>query len=226
MGHWINLKAADGHEFQAWEAKPIGQKPLGAIIVLQEIFGVNHHIKWVTDDYAVDGYVAIAPALFDRTKKGVELGYGENDWPIAIQMKQSIAWDAALKDIDAAIEYGRQFGRVGVVGYCWGGSLAWLAATRLKVDAVSSYYGGQVPDFKDEMPRTSIICHFGEKDSHIPMSAVEAIGKKHPDLSLFTYPAGHGFNCSERADYDRASAKLARERTRSFFFSKLVEHQK
>jgi carboxymethylenebutenolidase len=226
MGHWINLKAEDGHELQAWEAKPIGQKPLGAIIVLQEIFGVNHHIKWVTDDYAVDGYVAIAPALFDRTKKGVELGYGENDWPIALQMKSSVPWDAAVKDIAAAVAYGRQFGRVGVVGYCWGGSLAWLAATRLQVDAVSAYYGGQMAQFKDEMPHCAVIAHFGEKDSHIPMSDVHAIEAKHPDMSVFTYPAGHGFNCEERADFDRVSAKLARERTRSFFFAKLVEHAK
>ncbi len=216
MGSTITTTAADGHTLDAYRADPEG-KPKGAIVVIQEIFGVNAHMRAVTDGFAAAGYLAIAPAMFDRAERGVEVGYDEADMARGRGVRAKIAWDDAVKDMEAAAAAVGDAGKVGVVGYCWGGSLAWLAATRMRVDGAVCYYGGQIPDFKDETPRCPTMLHFGEVDAGIPLDKVEAVRQAHPNLPLHLYPAGHGFNCDHRGSYDADSAKLALERTLAFF---------
>ncbi|HEM45677.1 MAG TPA: dienelactone hydrolase family protein [Alphaproteobacteria bacterium] len=213
MGETIRLTASDGHELAAYRADPSGA-PRGAIVVIQEIFGVNEHIRAVADGFAADGYTAVAPALFDRVERGVELGYDEEGRNRGRSIRANIAWDDAVRDIAAAVA-AAPGPKVGVVGYCWGGSLAWLAATRLDgLAAAVCYYGGQIADFKDESPRCPVLLHFGSADQSIPMSDVEAIRTAHPDLPIHVYEgAGHGFNCDMRGSYDRDAATLARQRT-------------
>ena len=194
MGDWVELTAKDGHKFKAYEAQPSGHSK-GAVVVLQEIFGVNGHIRRVADDYAGRGYHAVAPALFDRVARDVELGYDPDSIAKGRDLRQRIALETVLDDIQAAIDHAGESGKVAVVGYCWGGSLAFLAATRLDGLACAvGYYGAMIAQHKDERTRVPTILHFGERDSSIPMSDVEAVRGAHPDMSIFTYPAGHGFN--------------------------------
>lgn len=216
----IDLTAADGHKFAAYRADPPkGVKPRGAIVVIQEIFGVNSHMRRTTDGFAADGYVAISPALFDRVQRGVELGYGPDDVAQGRDLRTKITWPQVLADMDATVKEARKAGggKVGVVGYCWGGSLAWRAATQLSIDASSGYYGGMVAEFAAEKPKCPVILHFGEKDAGIPLTHVDEVKKHHPDLPCYIYPADHGFNCDDRKQYDAAAAKLARQRTLEFF---------
>lgn len=214
----ITLTAADGHKLAAYRADPKG-KPRGAIVVIQEIFGVNSHMRRTTDGFAADGYVAICPALFDRVERGVELGYGPEDVARGRDIRLKIGWPQVLADMDAAIKEAAKSGKVGVVGYCWGGSVAWRAATHFPIAASSGYYGGMVAEFAAEKPKCPTILHFGEKDQGIPLSHVDTVKKHHPDLPCYIYPADHGFNCDDRKQYDPASAKLARERTLELFRS-------
>ena len=216
MGETIQLKASDGHELSAYVAEPDGE-PRGSIIVIQEIFGVNSHIRAVTDGFAADGYKAVAPALFDRIERGVELGYDPDSVTRGRELKGRMDWDGPLLDIRAAA--GALSGlKAGVVGYCWGGSLAWLAATRLEgIAAAACYYGGQIKDFRDETARCPVLMHFGGEDGSIPMDAVEAIRAAQPDIPLHVYEgAGHGFNCDHRASYDAGASATARQRTMEF----------
>jgi carboxymethylenebutenolidase len=217
MGEHIKLKASDGFELGAWRADPAG-KARGGIVVIQEIMGVNHHIRAVADLYASQGYVAIAPALFDRAEPGFEVGY---DGP-SIQRGMAIAgkldWGAIMLDVTAAIERVKSAGKVGIVGYCMGGTVAYLSACRLPgLAAASSYYGGRVLAAKDESPKIPTILHFGAKDAHIPLSGVKEFEAAHSDLPVYVYDADHGFNCDERGSYDAPSAALARQRTLDFF---------
>jgi carboxymethylenebutenolidase len=222
MGSTIELTAADGFTFDAYRASPSGT-PKAGLVVIQEIFGVNHHIRAVADLYAAHGYLAIAPALFDRAEKGVELGYDESAFPKAMALRGQISLDHSLADVAAAVEAASEGGAVGVVGYCWGGFLAYMAACRIPgVKAAVGYYGGGIANHLDEIPKVPLILHFGEKDQHIPLSDVEKIRAKHPEMAIFTYAADHGFNCDERASYDQPSAELALERTLKFFDGKLV----
>jgi carboxymethylenebutenolidase len=215
MGETIRLRASDGFELSAYRAAPSGT-PRGGLVVIQEIFGVNGHIRRVADGYAADGFVAIAPALFDRIEPGLELGYGQDDIERGRGLKARAPTDAALRDISAARDAAAA-GKVGVVGYCWGGYLSWLSATRLDGFAAAvSYYGGGIGSVAEEMPRCPVLLHFGEKDHAIPLSEVETVRKAHPDLEIHVYPAGHGFNCDERGSYDADSARLARERSLAF----------
>lgn len=221
MGQHIKLKASDGVEIGAWRAEPAGA-PRGAIVVLQEIMGVNHHIRAVADLYAAQGYLAIAPALFDRIEPDVEVGY---DGP-SIQRGTAIVGktdrDKTLLDIAAAIELAKTAGKVGVVGYCWGGTMAYLAASRLSdIAAASCYYGGGVLAAKDDSPRVPTIMHFGARDAHIPLAGVKEFEAAHPGLPVYIYEADHGFNCDERGSYDAPSAALARARTFDFFKQKI-----
>jgi carboxymethylenebutenolidase len=215
MSH-LQLRAADGNEFSAYLAKPQGE-PRGAVVVVQEIFGVNSHIRRVAEQYAAEGYLAIAPAMFDRQVKGVEMGYD----PASIQ--QGIAYmvkaDTAgvIADVNAAIDAVRHAGRVGIVGYCWGGRVAYLAACHTDIAAGVAYYGGGLPQLLGETPRSPMMFHFGERDSHIPLTDVDAVRQAYPQGTYHLYPAGHGFNCTERADFDAASAHLAFSRTVEFF---------
>jgi carboxymethylenebutenolidase len=221
MGKTIELTAKDGQRLAAYVAEPQG-KPKAAVVVLQEIFGVNGHIRKVTDGYAAQGYYAVAPALFDRVRPGIELGYGPDDIAKGRDVRQQVPLDKTLLDVQAAIDAAGKHGKVAVVGYCWGGSLAYLAATRLNgVTCASGYYGGMIAEHKDEMVKAPTILHFGETDQSIPMSDVEKVIKAHPDMSIFLYKAGHGFNCDERGSFDAGSAKLALERTLKFFKEKL-----
>ncbi|MEQ9348936.1 MAG: dienelactone hydrolase family protein, partial [Alphaproteobacteria bacterium] len=210
--------AADGHTFAAWRAKPTGA-PKGAIVVVQEVFGVNSHIREVADGFAADGYLAIAPALFDRAERGVELGYDGADMDKARSLMRAVPTDQALADTQAAVNEAAAGGKVGVVGYCWGGTLAWLAATRLSgVAAAVGYYGGGVADARDEQPGCPVMLHFGALDSGIPLEGVRQVAAAHPHVPVHIYDkAGHGFGCDHRASYHAESAALARQRTVAFF---------
>lgn len=217
MGQTITLAAKDGHKLQAYRADPAG-KPRGAIVVVQEIFGVNHHMRRVTDDFAAQGYLAVSPALFDRVEKGIDLGYDPKSIEAGREIRAKVPLDGTLADLQAAIDYAKPFGKVGVVGYCWGGGLAFLSATRLDgVAAAVGYYGGLVAAHAQEKPRVPVMLHFGETDQSIPMSDVEKVKKARPDVTIYVYKAGHGFSCDERGSYHEPSARLARQRTLGFF---------
>lgn len=217
MGETIKLTSEDGHMFDAYRVLPPGP-PRGALVVVQEIFGVNGHIKRVTDGWAADGYVALAPALFDRVERGFAIGYTAADIERGRAVRGKIAVDDMVRDVRAAVKALAAEGRkVGVVGYCMGGTMAWLAATRIDgVACAVGYYGGGIPDAKHEKPRCPTLLHFGEEDQSIPMDAVRAVMAAHPEVPVHIYPAGHGFNCDERASYHEPSARLARERTLAF----------
>ena len=217
MGQTVTLTAKDGHKFQVYRADPAG-KPRGALVVIQEIFGVNTHIRHVTDGFAAKGYVAVAPALFDRLENGIELGYDPKSIEMGRDLRTKVPLDGTLADVQASIDYAKQFGKVGVVGYCWGGSLAFLAATRLDgVAGAVGYYGGMIAAAAAERPKVPVILHFGDHDKSIPMSDIEKIQKARPDVPVHIYDAGHGFNCDERADYHAGHAKTALDRTLKFF---------
>jgi carboxymethylenebutenolidase len=212
--------ARDGHEFNAWLTAPQGPAR-GAVVIAQEIFGVNRHIRRVTDEYAANGYVAIAPCLYDRVRRGIELGYSENEVQEGRGYRLQIPKDKTLLDLTASINVVKHAGRVAAIGYCWGGTLAYLAACELPVSCAVCYYGGQIKDHLDKSPRRPVMYHFGEKDPHIPMSDVERIRAADPSGIFHLYPADHGFNCEDRGSFDAASARLALERTLAFLAGKL-----
>lgn len=222
MGDIITLTAQDGHRLGAYRADPKGAAK-GGLVVLQEIFGVNHHIRSVCDRLAAEGYLAIAPALFDRTQRDFQSGYSPEEVAVARGFIASPDMDAMLRDTKAAIDTAAEAGPVGIVGFCLGGSLAFLAATRLDgIKAAVGYYGGRIAKAADEVPRVPVQLHFGEKDSGIPLSDVAIVQDKRKDCETFIYEgAQHGFNCDERASFDAASAKLAWTRTLGFFASHL-----
>ena len=224
MGTMITLTAADGHKFSAYKAEPAG-KPRGAIVVIQEIFGLNGHVKKVADGYAADGFLAIAPALFDRIRPGIELGYSMADIQEGFGYKTATKTEDALKDIQAAVNEAGKAGKVGAVGYCWGGYLAWMASSQCTgLSASVPYYGGGIPDVASEQPKTPVMLHFGEKDSYIPLEGVEKVKAAHPKQEVHVYPgADHGFNCDERGSYNADAAKQARKRTLDFFKMHIAE---
>jgi carboxymethylenebutenolidase len=217
VGETIRLRASDGFELSAYVARPAGT-PKGGLVVIQEIFGVNGHIRRVADGYAADGFLAIAPALFDRIEPGLELGYTPPDIERGRDLKGRSATENALSDIEAAIAHVASAGNVGVVGYCWGGFLAWVSATRLTgVSAAVSYYGGGIGAVAEEKPNCPVLMHFGEKDHAIPLTDVDKIRAAQPSgVEIHVYPSGHGFNCDERGSYDPESARIARERSLAF----------
>lgn len=216
MGEMIKLTAADGFGLGAYRATPEGT-PRGGLVVLQEIFGVNAHIRSMADRYAALGYLAIAPALFDRVQPNVELGYEPDGIQQGIALNKQTQHEDTLKDVAAAIAAASAAGRVGVVGYCWGGTLAYAAACELSgLSAAVGYYGGGIAGMLDRKPKVPVMLHFGQQDGHIPMSDVEKIRAALPGVPVYDYPAGHGFNCDARASYDKASADLALQRTLPF----------
>jgi carboxymethylenebutenolidase len=216
MGQMIELVAADGFRLAGYHADPAGT-PRGGLVVVQEIFGVNGHIRSVCDGYAADGYRAIAPALFDRYQRGVDIGYTPEEIARGRELKALATADAALRDVAAARDALAGTGRIGVVGYCWGGYIAWLAAARLTGFAGAvPYYGGGMLDAVDERPRCPVLAHFGERDTMIPVAGVRKFAAAHPEAQVFVYPADHGFNCDQRGSYDAAAARLARERSLAF----------
>lgn len=218
MGEAVTIEASDGHRLAAYQAVPEGPAR-GGVVVIQEIFGVNHHIRALVDEYASAGYAAIAPSLFDRVRTGVELGYTPEGTQEGRALRTQIGWDAPLLDLEAAARaLTARTGRApAVIGFCWGGSLAWLTACRgAGVACAVAYYGAQIIQFSSERPRVPALLHFGERDALISREDVAEIRRAHPEAEVFVYPAGHGFNCTERADHDPGSAALALTRTRAF----------
>jgi len=222
MGQTTDLKAADGQAIPAYVATPKGQ-PRGGIVVIQEIFGVNEHIRSVADGYAADGYLAVAPAIFHRVKPGVELGYTADDMGAGMALKtatEALPAPGVMQDIEAAIQHAAQAGKVGMVGYCYGGLLTWRSACELDgLSAAVAYYGGgtTTPDEIKRKPKCPVLAHYGDRDKHISVESVEAFRKAHPEVEVHLYPADHGFNCDHRGSWDAEAARLARERSLAFF---------
>jgi carboxymethylenebutenolidase len=214
LGKLLNLTASDNHRLGAYRADPAG-KPAGGIVVIQEIFGVNHHIRSVCDRFAAEGYAAVAPALFDRQVKDFQSGYSPEEIEKARKFVANPDWDAMLRDTAASIAELKGVGPVSIIGFCMGGTIAFLAACRLDgLTASVCYYGGRIAAFADEKPRCPTQMHFGEKDQSIPLSDVETIKQKRPDCDIHVYKdAGHGFHCDERGSYHEPSSKVAWERT-------------
>ena len=216
MGHWIELTAADGATISAWRAEPKGA-PRGGLVVVQEIFGVNSHIRSVCDGYAADGYLAVAAEMFERIHPRVDLGYTPGDIERGRDLKAKASLDQALADVEAARASAASAGKVGIVGYCWGGYIAWMSAARLPGFACAApYYGGGMLEAAGEHPRCPVLAHFGEMDMHIPVEGVRKFAAAHPESQVLVYPANHGFNCDQRGSFDAPSARLARERTVEF----------
>ena len=224
MGERVKLRASDGFELEAYVARPAGE-PIAGLVVVQEAFGVNSHIRSVTDGWAKDGFLAVAPALFDRVERGVELSYTGDDLQKGMALIRQGNADDRVRDVAAALDYARRETgkKAGVIGYCLGGSMAWLAATRLDPDAAVGYYGGQIPAYAAEKPKAPLMLHFGLKDDHIPKDVIdEKVHAAHPEVPIFWYEAGHGFNCNDRASYNAEAAKLARERSLEFLRKQLA----
>jgi carboxymethylenebutenolidase len=227
MGQFIDLTAKDGFSFPAYVAEPAG-KPRGAVVVVQEIFGVNSHIRSVADGYAAEGYLAVAPATFQRVKPGVELGYTEDDMKAGFALKtavEALPAPGVLQDLQAAVDYAARAGKVGIVGYCWGGLLTWRAAGRVAgLSAAAPYYGGGMttPEETAIQPKVPVLAHFGNHDHWIPLDSVETFRKAHPEVEVHVYECGHGFNCDQRGSYNADAAKLARQRTLAFFAKHLA----
>jgi carboxymethylenebutenolidase len=215
MGDFVQVSTSGMHCIAAYLAQPQG-RPRGGIVVVQEIFGVNAHIRRVVDRFAAEGYVAIAPAVFDHLESGVELDYDDAGIAKGRALIAELGVDRAVEDVASAAHTVASAGRFGVVGYCWGGSIALLSAIRLGLPAVS-YYGARNVNYLDQAVATPLQFHFGEHDASIPAAAIERHRVALPGAEIFTYAAGHGFNCDMRADYDATSAALAWQRTLAFF---------
>ncbi len=217
MGHWIELKPEGADPIRAWRADPAG-KPRGGIVVIQEIFGVNSHIRAVTDRFAAEGYLAVAPAVFEHVEKDFDVGYDPDSRARGMAVVSKVDFEQTLRDVAAAITVAKEGGKVGIVGYCYGGSIAWAAAARLNgLSAAVGYYGGQIIAMKALKPAVPTLLHFGDKDQHIPVAGVREVAAAHPEVEVHIYPADHGFNCDQRASYDAPSTALAWTRTLDFF---------
>ena len=228
MSEWVNLKASDGHELSAYVAKPEGEA-IGALVVIQEIFGVNQSIRDVADSYATDGFIAIAPALFDRFEKGLELTYEGDDLKKAFDLYGKLNPDTQLLDIAAAYDYLRSAGKgIGVVGFCYGGLLSWLTATRgedlkMQPSCVVGYYAGGIGKVATEEPSCPVLLHFGADDDHIGNDQIDAVRSAHPEVEIFLYKgAGHAFANEARASFVPAAADLARQRSLDFLKSNIA----
>ncbi len=218
MSEFVTLKTEDGFEIGAYVARPEGE-PIAGLVVVQEIFGVNAHIRSVADGYAKDGFLAVAPAMFDRFEKGVELGYDEAGWNAAKAFIPMLNPAVSLNDVAAAVEYAKDESgkKVGIVGYCFGGTMAWLASARLKIDGAVGYYGGSIPSLISEEPNAPVMLHFGLQDTHIPVSSVDRVAAAHPEVKIYWYEAGHAFNRdADPKAYVAEAAELARERSLAF----------
>ena len=213
---WIELKPEGAGPISAWRADPSGP-PQGGVVVIQEIFGVNAHIRAVADRFAAEGFLAVAPAIFDHAEKGFDVGYDPESRTRGMAIAGKLDFDQILRDVAAAIDVAKEGGKVGIVGYCLGGSVAWAAGAELPgLSAAVGYYGGRILADKAARPKIPTMLHFGEKDQHIPVAGVRELAAMHPDLPVYLYPADHGFNCDHRESYDPASAALAGERTLDF----------
>lgn len=217
MGRWIELHPEGAGTIAAWRADPAG-KPHGGIVVIQEIFGVNAHIRAVTDRFAAEGFLAVAPAIFDHVERGFDVGYDPDSRARGMAVVGKVDFEQVLRDTAAAIDVAKEGGKVGIVGYCFGGTVAWAAAARLPgLSAAVGYYGGRILSMRDLKPKAPVMLHFGERDQHIPIAEVKAFAAARPDIPVHVYPADHGFNCDHRPSYDGPSATLAWTRTLDFF---------
>ena len=222
MGQFIDLTAKDGFTFPAYVAEPAGA-PKGGVVVVPEIFGVNSHIRSMADGYAAAGYLAVAPATFQRVQPGVELGYGDDDMKVGSDLKakvEALPAPGVMQDLQAAVEHAARAGKVGIVGYCWGGLLTWRAAASVSgLAAAVPYYGGGMTTREEStrQPRVPVMAHFGTHDHYIPLDSIEAFQQAHPEVEVHVYDAGHGFNCDQRGSYKAGPAATARERTLDFF---------
>jgi carboxymethylenebutenolidase len=220
MGQMIALTAADGQGLNAYLAEPQGT-PRGGLVLIQEIFGVNSHIRSVADGWAAAGYLVVAPALFDRQEPGIELGYTEADMGRGFGLMQGAGLEQPLLDIAAAqaavkARLGAE-ARVGVLGFCWGGLLSWLSAAKVPGFAAAvPYYGGGIPNHADLQALCPVLAHFGERDHWISADSVKAFAAAQPQVQVHVYAADHGFNCDQRGSFDAAAAQLARERSTAF----------
>ncbi|MDP2679128.1 MAG: dienelactone hydrolase family protein [Rhodoferax sp.] len=221
MSHFVNLTSSDGFVFPAYVAKPTGPVR-GGLVLMQEIFGLNAHIRATAEAYAAQGYLTVAPATFHRVQADVDMGYTPDDIAAGVKLKaavEDLPAPGVMPDMAAAMAYAAQAGRVGIMGYCWGGLLAWRAASQLPgLSAAVAYYGGGMttPAEVARQARCPVLCHFGEFDHAIPVETARAFALAHPELTVHIYPAQHGFNCDHRAAYDPAAAALAKERTLAF----------
>jgi len=222
LGQKLKLTTSDNHTLGAYRADPSG-KPKGGLVVIQEIFGVNHHIRAMCDRFAAIGYTAIAPQVFDRFVRDFESGYSPDEIAHARSYLGNLNFDLMMKDIEASVANLKGVGPIGIVGYCMGGTADFLAACRVNgLSAAVAYYGGMIGKFADEKPKCPLQMHFGEKDEGIPMSTVEEIKKKQPQAETYTYPdAPHGFDCDERASFRKEASDLAWQRTTEFLAKNL-----
>lgn len=220
MGEALRISSNGMQCIGAWRALPVG-KPRGAVVVIQEIFGVNAHIRDVVDGFASEGYAAIAPAFFDHVESDLELDYDAAGIARGRELIAGLAIDQVIADVGSAAESIRSAGRVGVVGFCWGGTIAMLAASRLGLPAVS-YYGTRNVAWLHEVFSAPLQFHFGANDASIPAAAIERHRELLPSADIHVYPAGHGFNCDRRADFEPACAALARSRTLAFLARNLA----
>ena len=218
MGQNISLMSLDGFEFEAYRCEAEGDVR-GGVIVVQEIFGVNEHIRDITERFAALGYTAIAPALYDRWNKGFMGGYNADDIAVGreLKTKANADLDTVMMDVKVTRDHLATFGKTGIVGFCWGGFVAWIAACRIEIHASAAYYGGGIIDFNDEEPKCPTIAHFGLQDKSIPMHEVEAIKTAHPQADIFVYEADHGFHCDQRDQFNPRAANIAGMRTVRLF---------
>ena len=218
MGKFTELAAADGHKFAAFVSQPAG-KPRGGVVVIPEIFGVNSHIQQTTDGFAADGYLAVSPAMFDRAQRNYDTGYSAPEIEAGRAIMQKLDWKHAMLDVEAAIGEARKGGKVGIVGYCYGGTVTWLAAARASgLACAAPYYGGGMHGFINEKPKVPMMCNFGELDQSPTLAQAKEIAAKYPEITAHFYAgAGHGFNCDQRGSWNAEAAKLARSRTIEFF---------
>ncbi len=221
MNELIEVTAKDNHQFSAYISQPSG-KPKAGIVIIQEIFGVNRHIKEVTNLYAGKGYLCVAPSLFDRIEKNVTLNYDEKGVSKGRDFKEMCDNDA-LKDVEASISVVSSAGKVGVIGYCWGGSLSWrIGCKSSNLSASVCYYGGDIPKLRNLIPKCNVLTHFGELDKGIPINDVKIFKQERPEVLTYTYPADHGFNCDHRSQYNKTSARIALDRTLKFLEENIV----
>lgn len=214
----IQLHASDGHQLSAHRIDPLGPPRGGAIVVIQEIFGVNAHIRATTARYAAAGYAAIAPAFFDRIRPNIELGYGQDDIDEGRKLIGQLSDEQVLADLQAAIDAVRECGPVGIVGYCWGGSVVWIAAHQLDgIARAVSYYGSRIVNHMDEQPKAPLQMHVGKHDASFPLAKVHEIARRYPDVEIHEYDADHGFNCDHRGSFESTAAAHALQRSLAFF---------